>query len=174
MEKISVEMFVKTYKAQVKGKDETFQEFIKKHVVNEYVDYLTKDAYCSKIVELSTHVQDGEHTIIKVNSTVRYMLFVMRLIELYTDIDINFEDAQFIKQYDELNKIGAIDTLISAIPEGEYTEFSMLLNMRMDDFRDNEYSVTAILYNLKQSLSLSNEIVDAVFKELENKKENID
>ena len=110
MEKISVEMFVKTYKAQAKGKDETFQEFIKKHIVNEYVDYLTKDAYCSKIVESSTHIQDGEHTIIKVNSTVRYMLFVMRLIELYTDIDINFEDVQFIKQYDELNKIAEAHT----------------------------------------------------------------
>lgn len=159
---ISVDMFVKTYKANSKAKDKTFEDFIDKHIVNTYVPILVKDVHCTKIVESSCHEHETEKELIKINSVGRYISFVMRLIDLYTDIDIIFEEGAFIAQYDKLNEVGAINTLIAAIPESEYAEFSTILNMRMDDFRDNEYSITAMLYNLKQSVGLSEELIKDV------------
>lgn len=161
---ITVDMFCKTYKANSKTKDITFKEFIKKHITTDYVDYVTKVVYCKNIIKASCYIKDGDREFININSENRYLFFVMRLIELYTDIEIDNENV--VSEYDKLNKIGAIDVLISAIPEKEYTEFSTLLNMKMDDFRDNEYSITALLYNLKESLSLSEEVINSAIKDL--------
>ena len=94
----------------------------------------------------------------------------MRLIELYTDIEIDQEKVW--EEYDKLNKVGAISTLMNAIPEVEYAEFSTILNMKMDDLRDNSYSVTALFYNLKNSLSISEEIINSVIEELTKQENN--
>lgn len=161
---ITVDMFCKTYKANSKAKDKTFEEFIKKHITTEYVDYITKVVYCKNIVKASCYIKDGDREFIEISSEKRYLFFVMRLIKLYTDIEI--DDENVVSEFDKLNKIGAIDVLIAAIPEKEYTEFSTLLNMKMDDFRENEYSITALLYNLKNSFSLSEEIINSVIKEI--------
>lgn len=157
---ITVDMFVKTYKANSKAKDKTFEDFIKKHITTQYVDFLTKEVYCENIMKATCYKKDGDREFVKVNSTTRYLFFVMRLIELYTDIEINQDKVW--EDYDKLNEVGAINTLIAAIPESEYSEFSTLLNMKMDDFRDNEYSTTALLYNFKESLALTEEVIQSV------------
>ena len=165
MDKISVENFIKFYKANSRAKDKTFEDFIKKHIVNDYVPFLEKCVWCDGIINGSCHFKDGENEFIRINSATRYIVFVMRIISLYTDIEIDFENAAFIDQYDQLNRVGAINDLISGIPENEYSEFSTILNMKMDDFRDNEYSVASLLYNFKKSMALTNDIIN---KALEN------
>ena len=167
---ITVDMFVKTYKANAKAKDKTFEEFINKHITTKYISYINKVAYCDSIVKATCHIKDGDREIIKVNSPNRYMFFTMKLIQLYTDININ--DDNVVGDYDSLNEIGAINVLMAAIPESEYTEFSTLLNMRMDDFYDNEYSINALLYNLKESFSLSEEVINSVLEELQKQANN--
>ena len=161
---VTVENFVKFYKANSKAKDKTFEDFMKKHITTEYVGFIEKCVWCDSIVKASCYVKDGDYEYVKVNSANRYIAFVMRLISLYTDIEIDFENAKFVEQYDELNKAGAINALIAAIPEDEYSEFSTILNMKMDDFRDNEYSITALLYNLKKSSSLFEEVINQVLE----------
>ena len=136
---ISVEAFCRAYKTNLKAKDKTFEDFIKKHITTKYVDFITKCVYCDKIIESCCYIEDGDRKIVKINSTQRYLFFVMRLVDLYTDIEFG-DDV--VTAYDKLNEIGAINTLIAAIPESEYSEFSTILNMKMDDFRDNEYSIT--------------------------------
>ena len=161
---ITVENYVKMYKANSKAKDKTFEDFMKKHIVKDYIPFVEKCVWCDNIVKVSCHSTEGEHEYVKINSANRYVAFVMRLIDLYTDIEIDFKDAKFVGQYDELNKVGAINALITSIPEDEYSEFTTILNMKMDDFRDNEYSVTALLYNLRKSFSLSEEVIDKVLE----------
>lgn len=162
---ISVDMFCKTYKANSKAKDKTFEEFIKKHITTDYIEFLEKDVICTAIVDATCRIQVGDKKVAKINSTGRYLLFVMRLIDLYTDIDIDFKDANYVREYDALNRIGAVDALIDAIPKSEYAEFNTILNMKMDDFRDNEYSITAFMYTLKESLSISEEIINSVIED---------
>lgn len=160
MGKISVDAFIREYKVAAKQKDSVVEDFVKKHITTKYIGFLTKLAYCTNIVKASTHIKDGDREIIKINSDSRYLFFVMRLIQLYTDIEFKNEDT--VSAYDKLNEVGAINELIAAIPEAEYSEFSTLLNMKMDDFRENEYSLTALAYNLKQSFSLSEELINEV------------
>ena len=162
---ITVDMFVKTYKANSKAKDKTFEDFIAKHITTHYVDFITKSVYCDSIIKSSCHKKDGNREFIKIDSATRYLFFVMRLIELYTDIQI--DNKNVVSDYDKLNEVGAIGTLIAAIPASEYSEFSTLLDMKMDDFRDNEYSLTSFLYNLKESLSLSEEVINSAIEELQ-------
>lgn len=166
---ISTDMFVKSYKANSKAKDKTFEEFIQRHITTKYVPYLTKYTYCESIVKTTCHIKDGEREIIKVNSAMQYIFFIMRLIQLYTDIEI--DEKKVVEEYDKLAEVGAIDTLVSAIPPSEYSEFSTLISMKMDDFRDNEYSLHALLYNIKESFSISEEVINSVIEEIKNKVE---
>lgn len=169
MSKISVEMFCKSFKSLSKGKDKMLEDFINKHIVTDYVSIVEKDALCTHIVESTCYVKEGDKKFIKFNSVGRYIFFVMKLIDIYTDIEIGTDRLDL--QYDELNKVGAIGALMDAIPESEYTEFSTILNMKVDDLRDNEYSITAMLYNTKNSLSLSEEVIASALEEA-TKEEN--
>lgn len=166
---ISVDMFVKTYKANSKAKDKTFDEFINKHITTKYIDYMMKCVWCDGIIKASCYIKNGDREIIKINSANRYLFFIMRLIQLYTDIE--FKEDEVVQTYDKLNEIGAINTLISAIPVDEYNEFTTLLNMKMDDFRENEYSVNGLIYNAKESLSLSEEVINSVIDDLKKQVE---
>lgn len=166
---ITVDMFVKTYKANSKAKDKTFEDFINKHITTQYINFATKCVYCDGIIKASCYTKNGDREFIKINSANRYFFFVMRLIDLYTDIDISDEDV--ISDYDKLNEVGAINTLMAAIPKSEYSEFSTILNMKMDDFRDNEYSLVGFLYNLKESLSLSEEVINSAIAEISKQAE---
>ena len=166
---ITVDMFCKTYKANIKAKDKTFTDFINKHITTKYVDYIKKTVYCEGIIKATCFVKDGDREFISFNSPNRYLFFVMRLIELYTDIEI--DDENVVGDYDKLNEIGAIDTIIATMPEREYTEFTTILNMKLDDLRDNMYSMTALAYNFKESLSLSEEVMNAVIQELKKQGE---
>ena len=169
MGKISVDNFVKMYTVNSKAKDKTFEEFIKKHIVVDYVDFLTKTVICDGIIKSTCHIKDGEREVIKINSSGKYLLFIMKLIDLYTDIEIDFKDGKYVEQYDKLNKVGAIIVLTEAIPVAEYAEFNMVLNMKLSDFESNEYSLTALLYNTKQSLSLTSEAITEALKSPEVK-----
>lgn len=168
---ISVEMFCKNYKANLKAKDKTFEDFINKHITTQYIDFVEKNVYCDKIIESCCYINndDDDRKIIKINSTQRYLFFIMKLISLYTDIEFGDE---IVTAYDELNKIGAINVLIAAIPESEYTEFSTILNMKMDDFRDNVYGITPMLYNFKESFSISDEIISSALELLQEQNKN--
>lgn len=180
MNKISVEMFCKLYKTQSKGHDKTFTDFLKKHITTEYIEFLKKDVICDGIIKATSYVKDGEREFVKINSSLRYLFFVMKLIELYTDIDIDGE--HIAEQYDELNKIGAVamllggipDSHVEFIPESEYAEFSTILNMKLDDLRDNEYSTTALVYNLKNSVQLSEEVINSALERVINDKEAVE
>ena len=164
---ITLENFVKLYKANSKAKDKTFEEFLNKHIVRDYIGFIEKSVICEGIVKATCMKQDGDREFISFNSPNRYVFFVMKLIEKYTDIEIKIDDSHTLDYYyDELNKIGAISAILNALPEGEYGEFSTSLNMKIDDLRDNEYSITALLYNLKQSFSLSEEVINSVIEEL--------
>lgn len=164
---ISIDMFVKSYKANSKAKDKTFEEFIQRHITTKYVPYLIKYTNCTDIVQKTTHIKEGNKEIIKVNSAMQCIFFWMKLIELYTDIEFNKEKV--IEEYDKLKEIGAVEILLANIPPAEIDEMTNLLGMKMDDFRENEYSLHALLYNIKESFSISEEVINSVIEEIKNK-----
>ena len=168
MGKISVDGFLREYGVAAKQNKSAMETFIKKHITTQYVDFMTKNVYCDKIIESTCHIKDGNREFIKINSVSRDLFFTMRLIQLYTDIKLDEENI--IGEYDKLNEVGAIDVIIEAIPDSEYIEFSDMLNKMLGDFLNNEYSVNALLYNLKESFSMSGEIINEVLNSPEMKK----
>lgn len=169
---ITVENFIKTFKINLKAKDKTFDDFVSKHVVTKYIDVATKAFWCEAIIKNTTHIKDGNMEIVKIDSVARHIVFVMRIIDLYTDICIDFKDGKYVSQYDQLNEVGAIDYIINNIPESEYIEFNAILDMKLNDFRDNEYSITALLYNLKESVLLSNGLIGKMLSDEQNVEED--
>lgn len=171
MGKISVDAFLREYSVAAKQKGTAMENFIKKHIVTEYIPYIEKDVVCTRIM-YATCYADKDRRIVKFNTPTRQILFNMNLIDLYTDIEISFKDDETIKQYDKLMSSGAIYLLIDAISETEYMEFSTLLDMKIDDLISNEYSLTAILYNLKESIGISSEVIGAAIEAITKEENN--
>lgn len=151
---MTVDNFIKNYKSS-----NNKEQFWKKHITTTYIPVLKKQAYSTIIADKGNHITVGDRTTFKSQSLVTYISFTMRLIDLYTDIDVKFKDGEFVNQYDELNKNGLINEIVAAIPESEYKEFKTILQMETDDLYQNEYSVPALLYSIKESLSMSSEVM---------------
>ena len=170
MGKISVDAFIREYGVAAKQKGSAMDSFIGKHITTKYIDFIKKSVICEGIVDTTCHIIDGKKKLVKINNANRNLFFIMKLIENYTDIE--FANEKVVETYDKLNEVGAIDVILDAIPDLEYSEFQNILNMKMNDFRDNEYSLTAILYNLKESLSISEEVINSVIGELQKETNN--
>lgn len=175
MKKISIDAFLREYGVVAKQKGTAMETFIKKHIVTDYIDFIQKSVICDSIVKATCHAKEGDIEFVQINSANRYLFFIMKIIDLYTDIEINVSEGNLAEQYDKLNKVGAVENILGCVPGKEYEEFNTLLNMKLDDLRDNEYSITALLYNLKKSFSLSSDAIgvaiEEVLKEIEKAEE---
>ena len=115
-----------------------------------YVPYLTKVTLAEKIVKQSSYEKDENGEIIKperirVNSALRYVLYVTTIVKIYTNIELN--NAEMATEFDMLNKAGLIEVIFKAIPEKEIVEFKTVLDLQLQDFMTNEYDVHAFISN---------------------------
>lgn len=140
-------------------------EKVSKHITKQYIPILEKDAYMTKIADAGMHTQNDGRTFFKKNTVTIYVAFIMRLIDMYTDIDVKWDDAEFVKEYDALAESGLLDIVLDSIPDREYKECKTILDMKVDDTIINEYSTPAVLYNLIESSSLFSEMLTSVIKE---------
>lgn len=143
---------------------------LSKHLKTKYIPYIEKISTCETIIELTSHKDDGKRRLVSINTPARYILFITKLISLYTDIEIRFDKAENVKQYDALAEADLIDQIVGIIPSEEFETFNLVLNMVLDDFRDNEYSITALLYNFKESLHISEELIEEIVNKLDAEK----
>ena len=136
---ITVKEFVDGYKKQTDDVTNKKEKYIKKFVGNNYVNYATKLSVADQIVQLSsTNQVDGQvNGQIKINSSLRYLLYVFNLIDLYTNITVDF--SNILEEYDLLEEQGLVDELIRLMPQREVTSFETILKMVFDDFIQNNY-----------------------------------
>ncbi len=87
------------------------------------MNYATKLSVADQIVQLSsTNQVDGQvNGQIKINSSLRYLLCVFNLIDLYTNITVDF--SNILEEYDLLEEQGLVDELIRLMPQREVTSF---------------------------------------------------
>ena len=69
------------------------------------------------------------------NTPMQYMLFIVSIIELYTDIELDPEDK--LTGFDDLERCGADNYIISAI-SNDFTKFEFVMRMTVDDAIDRE------------------------------------
>ena len=131
-------------------------DYIKKNVKSEsYVPWAEKVALATNIVNATTYglekKEDGTLSPtnnIKVDSNNRFVLFVVRVIQKWTNIKIS---ENVMQDFDELNRLGVIGIIINhengIIPINELNEFEMICANCYDDICMNEYENHAFISN---------------------------
>lgn len=156
---MTVEEFIAEYNSA-----ENKEKCIKKHIIKDkYVPYVEKITRCENIVDHTMYEQvDGVKTF-KQNSPIQHILFVLTLVELYTNIDIKFDGINFIECFDLLERYDLIDDILMLIPEHEIEMWNTFFNMCIDDVVENTRSIGGIIdTKLAASKSTLDMIQDAL------------
>ena len=137
-----VKSFVEEFEKQltVAEKDSYLKSKLK---VEKYLPYSDKLIVAENIVKSSSYAMVKEDGVLKktdrieVNSPMRYILFVMTVINKYTNITVNFSDV--IPEFDYLNKNNLFEIIFGKIGDKEINEFNTVVEMVLDDFIANKY-----------------------------------
>lgn len=139
--------FMEQYKV-LKNKE----DFVKRHVTKTYVPYIDKLSNAIDIARNTTHVDVGGKQLYKKNTPGQYFFTIMRIVVLYTDIDLTNEE--YVAVYDEFNKEDIISVIFDNIPEKEITEFKTLVEMCVNDIYENERDISSLLENKLEAINM--------------------
>lgn len=147
VKKYTVAEFCKKY---TETNIEQTKEALIQNIMNpQYVPYEMKITICEKIIENSyykTIERDGVKTRrLHVDSPVQYMLYCLWMVKQYTHIEIDFTKS--LEEFNMLNEIEMFDIIFSNVPEREFKEFRMILDMVENDTLQNEYENHAFISN---------------------------
>jgi hypothetical protein len=107
-------------------KQEQLQEVVKKELnVKKYISIKDKKKIVENIVNECVLYEDG---VFKFDEIEKYIVFTMRVIEAYTDIELS-DDMEV--DYDMLCAAGLLE-LVVGIFKKEYDDMNVLLKMRCD------------------------------------------
>ena len=128
--------------------DNLKENFLNARITTEYIPFTVKMSVCEKIAYATTHIDTGEGTkykkaILKENTNARYVLFTLNIIDLYTDIGIEWDnpDISITTQFEMLDKSGMIETIVSLVPEIEISKFENILQASVNDMLNYENSI---------------------------------
>ena len=137
-----VKSFVEEYEKQMTNGDKT--TFIRNKLKTEkYMPYADKLALAENIVKSSSYaiVNDDGKLIqtdrIALNSPMRYILFVMTIVDKYTNIEVNF--GNIMPEFDALNFNSLIEVIFEKVGNKETAEFNTVVDMVLNDFMANKY-----------------------------------
>lgn len=122
------------------------QMHVEKIMNPHYVSYEMKISICKKIIESSYYKKNNDGSKkLHIDSPIQYMLYCLNLINQYTYIKVDFQNA--LEEFNLLNEYEILDVIYSNIPEKELKEFSMILDMVENDTLQNEYETHAFISN---------------------------
>ena len=138
----NVKSFVEEYEKQLTDDDRV--KFLKSKLKTEkYMPYADKVAVAENIVKSSSYAmvkEDGElkqTDRIAMNSPMRYILFVMTIVDKYTNIEVDFKNI--MPDFDALNFNSLIEVIFEKVGDKETAEFNAVVDMVLNDFMDNKY-----------------------------------
>lgn len=144
----------------VEAKDPAAKDrLIKKHIVNNYLEYSKKIEESKKIIKFSLYDTDGNF---RIDSTIHYMLFVLAVIRSYTDLE--FDNSNTMLQFDLIEKHGVMEYLVNNIKE-DYARFSTVLQMVYDDEITNTRSLPSYIEQKAEAIMTVIETLNAVENE---------
>lgn len=154
--KITYQQFITKFKKLTTP--EEIEQFVESHIVTKYVNYNVKLANIKQIVELGNHTDipaidsDDTKKVFKRNTPLMYLWMELRLLENYTDITI--PEDEILTAYDALSEIGAINVLLSSIPEIELKRWQRIFEMANDDVYTNERDIASFFETKIDSLEV--------------------
>lgn len=159
---MTVQEFVEKY--NYRKDDKAKEKFVNDRLKTSYVPFIEKCNMCERIAKASNIDATGKYV---QHSAFNYMLYLLSLIDAYTDIDIAFSsegDVLTDAQYDALQKNGLLERLINLIPKSEATEFGMLIEFANDDLRSNNCDfhvvVDAIMNRIADNMVAISSLID--------------
>lgn len=168
--KYTVKEFCKKYNET--NLEQIKEDLIKKAMNPHYVSYEMKITICEKIVENSYYKKNNDGIKkLHIDSPAQYMGYCLWLIKTYTNIEINFENS--LDEFNKLNECGLLDVILSSIPENEYKEFNIILDMVRNDVLQNEYETHAFISNQVERFgelfgAIAKPAIEQLTKTLEN------
>ena len=137
------------------------EKFIKKIIFRHYVPYADKIATAENIIQLSSYDGNGAF---RVNSPLRYILWVQAVIVGYTTLEIG---DRFVDAYDALDQAGVIEPIMSAVGK-DAESLQTIISMTLDDLIMNERDMPSYIDN---KLSVFLEVAEAMIKSTEEEKD---
>lgn len=138
----NVKSFVEEYEKCSNNDDKA--KFLKSKLKTEkYMPYADKLALAENIVKSSSYAVVKEDGVLKqtdriaLNSPMRYILFVMTVVDKYTNIEVNFQNI--MPDFDVLNFNSLIEVIFEKVGDKETAEFNTVVEMVLNDFMANKY-----------------------------------
>ena len=138
----NVKSFVEEYEKHLNNDDKA--KFLKSKLKTEkYIPYADKLTFAENIVKHSSYamVKEGgklkQTDKIALNSPMRYILFVMTVVDKYTNIEVNFKNI--MPDFDALNFNSLIEVIFEKVGDKETAEFNTVVEMVLNDFMANKY-----------------------------------
>lgn len=145
------EEFVKGY--QKAKKTNSHEAFIKKHITKTYLPFELKIAEAKDVVEKSCYKEINGKRVFQQNSPAFFMLFMLKVIANYTDIEIG-ENEEALTTFNAFAEAGLFEALISIFPR-EYDSFNTVLQMVKDDEMENYRSLAGFFETKVESLDMA-------------------
>ena len=125
---MKIKEVLKNYRIANKVKDGGIN-YIKEHMTTTYVPYIEKVSRCELLVKSCWYRMDPETGVkrLTVNSPNLNVMFLMELIRMYTDIELDYEGTGVVENYDDLKKTGVLSQIMSLIPRSEIEELKAIL-----------------------------------------------
>lgn len=137
--------------------------------VKNHVSYVQREVIAKQIIDTAhfsipldvdiTKLTDEEidnlSKVPTINHSAQYVLSALMLVDLYTNIKIDFKQGAF--QYDKLVESGVINYVLDNVPESEINEFKMLIDYKYEEYYQKYFSMKAYvdskLNNVESTLS---------------------
>ena len=126
---------------------------IKKELeVKEYIGIVAKEELARVVLDNCTTETNNE---IHINSLERYLLFIISVISMHTNLDFSDEDNEdysALDDYDSLCENGLIDKIIGTFKE-DYDACEIVLNMMTTDRLQSGMTIEKKIYSFLDNVS---------------------
>ena len=123
--------------------------------IKPHVSYVQREIIAKKIIDtahfsipigtditkLTDEELDNLPKVPTINHSAQYVLSALMLVDLYTNIKIDFKQGAF--QYDKLVESGVINYVLDNVPESEINEFKMLIDYKYEEYYQKYFSMKA-------------------------------
>ena len=136
---MKIDTFLKLY--SVRKNDEEREALVKEHITNTHVSYTDKCDRAELIAQSSFYIKEKDENGVEQkkfhqNSAARYMLYSLTVVDMFTDIEVDFKNS--VEFFEKING-EVLDYIILNVDDRELKEFRMLLDFACDDLITNEY-----------------------------------
>ena len=156
--------------------------------IKPHVSYVARDVVAKQIIDAAhfsfpegidiTNISEDEleniEKVPKINRSSQYIMSALMLVDLYTNIKINFAKGAF--QYDKLVESGLINYVLENVPESEIKEFEMLIDYKYEEYYQKYFSmksyVDSKLNDLELVINTLTDMIITTLSKIDEKKLN--